>query len=145
MAEHCAVIGVGQTKYDAKRVDVSMPGLLREAALRALEEVRTHPERRETVRARAEELRHGLAPLAATLRAEVRGHGHIIPLLIGDEARAVALADALRRREIDVRAIRPPTVPPATSRLRFTVTARHSSADIRRAVDALAAAAAETR
>lgn len=38
MAEHCAVVGVGQTKYDAKRVDVSMPGLLREAALRALED-----------------------------------------------------------------------------------------------------------
>ncbi len=36
MAERCAVIGVGQTKYDAKRIDVSMPGLLREAALRAL-------------------------------------------------------------------------------------------------------------
>lgn len=38
MAERCAVIGVGQTKYDAKRIDVSMPGLLREAALRALED-----------------------------------------------------------------------------------------------------------
>ena len=36
MADRCAVIGVGQTKYDAKRIDVSMPGLLREAALRAL-------------------------------------------------------------------------------------------------------------
>ncbi len=36
MAERCAVIGTGQTKYDAKRIDVSMPGLLREAALRAL-------------------------------------------------------------------------------------------------------------
>ena len=38
MAELCGVIGIGQTKYDAKRVDVSMPGLLREAALRALED-----------------------------------------------------------------------------------------------------------
>ena len=38
MAERCAVIGIGQTKYDAKRIDVSMPGLLREAALRALED-----------------------------------------------------------------------------------------------------------
>ena len=38
MAEVCGVIGVGQTKYDAKRIDVSMPGLLREAALRALED-----------------------------------------------------------------------------------------------------------
>ena len=38
MADLCGVIGIGQTKYDAKRIDVSMPGLLREAALRALED-----------------------------------------------------------------------------------------------------------
>jgi len=36
MAERCAVIGVGQTKHDAKRIDVSQVGLVREAALRAL-------------------------------------------------------------------------------------------------------------
>ena len=34
----CAVIGIGQTKYAAKRSDVSMPGLVREAAIRALED-----------------------------------------------------------------------------------------------------------
>ena len=38
MAERCAVIGVGQTKHDTKRVDVSQVGLVREAALRALED-----------------------------------------------------------------------------------------------------------
>src|SRR5262245_63977233 len=38
MAELCGVIGIGQTKYDAKRPDVSMPGLVREAAVRALED-----------------------------------------------------------------------------------------------------------
>jgi acetyl-CoA C-acetyltransferase len=38
MAEHCAVIGVGQTKHDAKRIDVSQYGLVREAAERALED-----------------------------------------------------------------------------------------------------------
>ena len=38
MANLCGVIGIGQTKYDAKRIDVSMPGLLREAVLRALED-----------------------------------------------------------------------------------------------------------
>ena len=38
MSERCAVIGVGQTKHDAKRIDVSMPGLVREAASRALED-----------------------------------------------------------------------------------------------------------
>src|SRR5512145_2350126 len=38
MAELCGVIGIGQTKYQASRKDVSMPGLVREAALRALED-----------------------------------------------------------------------------------------------------------
>jgi acetyl-CoA C-acetyltransferase len=38
MAEHCAVIGVGQTAHDTKRIDVSQVGLVREAALRALED-----------------------------------------------------------------------------------------------------------
>ena len=38
MAEHCAVIGVGQTQHDAKRIDVSQYGLVREAAARALED-----------------------------------------------------------------------------------------------------------
>ena len=38
MAEHAAVIGIGQTKYDAKRIDVSQFGLIREAAIRALKD-----------------------------------------------------------------------------------------------------------
>jgi len=38
VAERCAVIGIGQTKHDVKRIDVSMPGLVREAALRALDD-----------------------------------------------------------------------------------------------------------
>ena len=38
MARRCAVIGIGQTRFAAKRDDVSMPGLVREAALRALED-----------------------------------------------------------------------------------------------------------
>ena len=38
MAQRCAVIGVGQTKHDTRRIDVSQVGLVREAALRALED-----------------------------------------------------------------------------------------------------------
>ena len=38
MAERCAVVGIGQTKHSAKRDDVSIPGLVREAAYRALED-----------------------------------------------------------------------------------------------------------
>jgi acetyl-CoA C-acetyltransferase len=38
MGQPCAVVGIGQTKHDAKRIDVSQVGLVREAALRALED-----------------------------------------------------------------------------------------------------------
>jgi acetyl-CoA C-acetyltransferase len=38
MAERCAVVGIGQTHHTARRDDVSIAGLLREAALRALED-----------------------------------------------------------------------------------------------------------
>ena len=38
MAEHCAVIGIGQTKHRESRRDLSMPGLVRDAALRALQD-----------------------------------------------------------------------------------------------------------
>ena len=38
MAARCGIVGIGQTKHDSKRLDVSMVGLVREAALRALED-----------------------------------------------------------------------------------------------------------
>ena len=38
MGNACAIVGIGQTKYDAKRIDVSIAGLVREAAIRALED-----------------------------------------------------------------------------------------------------------
>ncbi|MBW1757406.1 MAG: thiolase domain-containing protein, partial [Deltaproteobacteria bacterium] len=38
MAEHCAVIGIGQTKHQESRRDLSIPGLVRDAALRALQD-----------------------------------------------------------------------------------------------------------
>lgn len=54
----------------------------------------------------------------------------IIPIRIGDEARAVAIADALRARGIFLPAIRYPTVARGAARLRLTVTAAHTPADL---------------
>ena len=54
----------------------------------------------------------------------------IQPLILGDAARAVAVSRALFERGYWVAAIRPPTVPPGTSRLRITLTAAHSEADV---------------
>jgi 8-amino-7-oxononanoate synthase len=54
----------------------------------------------------------------------------IVPLIVGEEQPALDLADSLKERGLLAMAIRPPTVPPGGSRLRFTFTASHSEADI---------------
>jgi 8-amino-7-oxononanoate synthase len=58
-------------------------------------------------------------------------------LLAGDEAAAVAASDALFDLSVWVPAIRPPTVPAGTSRLRFTFSASHTDAQIDQLLDAL--------
>ena len=61
----------------------------------------------------------------------------ILPLIVGDDGRAMALADALQRRGFDVRGIRPPTVPAGTARLRISLTLNIDAADIAALGDAL--------
>jgi 8-amino-7-oxononanoate synthase len=75
------------------------------------------------------ERRIRLRQLAAYLRARLRdagidvmtGDSHIIPIIIGANDRAVAVAEGLQQSGFDVRAIRPPTVPAGTARLRVSV------------------------
>jgi 8-amino-7-oxononanoate synthase len=85
-----------------------------------------------------QEQRDALAALADHFRAGLAAQGEeygasstqIVPLLIGDERDALALAAALERAGMLALAIRPPTVPPGGSRLRFALSVRHSRADI---------------
>ncbi|HEV2594589.1 MAG TPA: 8-amino-7-oxononanoate synthase [Sphingomicrobium sp.] len=73
-----------------------------------------------------------LEPLGA------RCHGtQIIPLVIGDEGRTLALATRLQELGFDVRAIRPPTVPDGTSRLRIAITLNVDQTQISEFSDAL--------
>jgi 8-amino-7-oxononanoate synthase len=64
--------------------------------------------------------------------------GPILPIVLGSEARALAAAAALRARGFFVPAIRPPTVPPGSSRLRVTLSSAHEPADLTSFADALA-------
>lgn len=61
----------------------------------------------------------------------------IQPLIVGDNARALRLAARLREQGCWVTAIRPPTVPIGSARLRLTLTAAHESADIARLLEVL--------
>ncbi len=65
----------------------------------------------------------------------------IQPLIVGDNAAAMALAAALDAQGLWVPAIRPPTVPVGTARLRITLSATHSADDVQRLVQGLAHAA----
>ncbi|MBL8501632.1 MAG: aminotransferase class I/II-fold pyridoxal phosphate-dependent enzyme, partial [Nitrosomonas sp.] len=61
----------------------------------------------------------------------------IQPLLIGDSVEAVRISQGLRERGMLVPAIRPPTVPQGTARLRISLSATHQPDDIQRLVRAL--------
>ena len=65
----------------------------------------------------------------------------IQPLIVGDNAAALALAAALDAQNLWVPAIRPPTVPAGTARLRITLSAAHMPQDVQTLVDGLARAA----
>ncbi|WP_185268798.1 8-amino-7-oxononanoate synthase [Halopseudomonas xiamenensis] len=89
--------------------------------------------------------REHLARLIAQFRAGASALGlqlmdsptPIQPLLIGDSARALQLSAGLRQRGILITAIRPPTVPQGTARLRVTLSAAHSEEDVGRLLEAL--------
>ena len=91
--------------------------------------------------------RNHLASLSATLRERLRSFGfdcgssssHIVPLIIGGNEATLELAAALQDREFAVVAIRPPTVPAGSERLRLSLTARLTLHEIERFADAVRA------
>jgi 8-amino-7-oxononanoate synthase len=104
------------------------------AALAALAIVAAEPERRTRVLALTARMKAGLARLGFDV---ARVAAPIFPVVLGDEARAVDASRALRDRGFYVRAIRPPTVPRGTSRLRVALTAGHTDAQVDAFLDAL--------
>ena len=95
-------------------------------------------------------LRHRLTDLVARVSDSIGpGDAHdrqlspIVPVVIGDEARAVAASDRLLAHGLWVPAIRPPTVPMGTSRLRVTLSAIHTDEQVDRLIAELAALDAE--
>jgi 8-amino-7-oxononanoate synthase len=69
---------------------------------------------------------------------KVGGSHYVVPIILGDDTAAVRAAEALQKEGFDVRAIRPPTVPPGTARLRISIHADHDSKDLRALAEAIA-------
>ena len=109
----------------------AQPPALAAAASAALQIVQTEPE----LRAR---LRRNAARVRSALRIPGPSNGHIVPLLIGESDATMRIGAELRERGILVGAVRPPTVPLGTSRLRITISAAHTDADVDRLLGALA-------
>ena len=72
-----------------------------------------------------------------------QSRSQIVPLIVGDADRATALSERILERGVFAQAIRPPTVPEGTSRLRMTAMATHRVGDLRRAAREIGAASRE--
>ena len=108
----------------------------------ALDIVAAEPERRARLRDNATRLRAELRALGFDVAS---GETPIIPVIVGSNQDALAASTALLEHGVFVQAIRPPTVPAGTARLRVTVMATHTDEDLRHAVRAFAAVRPVTR
>ncbi|TCO80127.1 8-amino-7-oxononanoate synthase [Plasticicumulans lactativorans] len=115
------------------------PPAVAAATRAALAILRREDERRARLGALIAQFRAGCGQLGLTLMPSATP---IQPVVVGSAERALAWSAALRERGLLVAAIRPPTVPAGSARLRVTLSAAHTEAEVARLLDALAAIAA---
>jgi 8-amino-7-oxononanoate synthase len=112
--------------------------LMARAVSEALRIVAEEPERRTALQARVR-----LAEQVLGVAGIPASGSQIIPVILGEDARAMRVAEMLQAAGYDVRGIRPPTVPAGTSRLRISMTLNASEEDVRGLGEALQAAMRE--
>ncbi|HPL96499.1 MAG TPA: 8-amino-7-oxononanoate synthase [Smithellaceae bacterium] len=118
----------------------AMPPAGAAVSLAALDIVRTEPQRRSTLMERAAWLRDSLGRAGF----DVANHPtQIISLILGEPRTATTFSDRLMEKGIFVTAIRPPTVPAGTSRLRISLMATHTRADLEYAASEITAVGRE--
>jgi 8-amino-7-oxononanoate synthase len=113
----------------------ALPPAVAAATFAALEVAQRDSWRRERVLAHARRV-HGVLGLPGTSVSP------IVPIILRDEARALAVSRELEARGFLVSAIRPPTVPAGTARLRVTLSATHEEAQVDALISAIAGATA---
>ena len=110
----------------------SLPPVVLAMAAAAVELVKREPERQCALRRNTRRLRNGLEQLGYA----VAGSTQIIPVMVGEEQPCMRLAAGLLEAGLYVQGIRPPTVPPGTSRLRVTTMATHTTEQMEQALEA---------
>jgi 8-amino-7-oxononanoate synthase len=134
VAAHPAVIDTLVQTARPYVYTTAQPPLLAEAVRAALALIRNDAPRRERLHASIARFRESAQVLPWRLLPSITA---IQPLIVGDATAAVALAQQLAERGLWVPAIRPPTVPAGTSRLRVSLSAAHTDEDIERLLRAL--------
>ena len=109
-------------------------------ALAALELLEDRPHRVQRLRGNARALRAGLESEGFPVS---ESDMHIVPLIVGEERDAMRMCQESIERGVFAQAIRPPTVPAGTARLRLTVMASHTPAELRDAAGVLGSVARE--
>jgi 8-amino-7-oxononanoate synthase len=104
------------------------------AARRAIDLVRQEPARRRHVLALADRLRRELRDVGANVSYSCC---QIVPLIVGEARQATMLSRRLEEQGFLIPAIRPPSVPEGSARLRLSVTADHTEADVQQVIHAL--------
>lgn len=135
VAAHAAVIDWLVQRARPHIYTTASPPLLAACLLESLRQIEAGEARRERLRSHIVQLRTGLAGL--TLGELMPSVTPIQPLLIGANADAVSASQKLLQRGLLVPAIRTPTVPLNTARLRITLSAAHSADDIAHLIEAL--------
>jgi len=114
----------------------ALPPAVAAASLESLQLLRDEAWRRDHLAALISRFRKGAAQLDLPL---LDSSSAIQPLLVGAADRAVGLSEQLKTRGLLIGAIRPPTVPAGTSRLRITLSAAHSEAQVDQLLEQLSA------
>ncbi|MEW5965675.1 MAG: 8-amino-7-oxononanoate synthase [Pseudomonadota bacterium] len=135
VAAHADVVGWLVQKARPYVYTTASPPLLAACLLESLRQIEAGAARRARLARHVAQLRAGLAGLK--LGALLPSDTPIQPLIVGANETALRLSQALLERGLLVPAIRPPTVPANTARLRITLSAAHSEADVAQLVEAL--------
>ena len=110
----------------------SLPPAIMAMAIAAIDLVGREPGRREALWHNCRMLKEGLRELGFTPGAS---ESPILPLIVGDAGKCMQFSERLLAQGIFAQGIRPPTVPPGTSRLRITLMSTHTREHIDRAID----------
>ena len=105
----------------------AMPPAVAAATLASLQIIQADTERRKHLHKRITQFREGCLNVGLNL---MPSYSPIQPLVLGDDAAVLSIASQLKTQGILVGAIRPPTVPEGSARLRITLSAHHTEADI---------------